>query len=247
MLRVLTAGCVVAILAAFAHAADPTRDDVRLLRAERDPGNWLTYSRDYSNQRFSPLTQINTRTVARLAPRWIYQSGVSSTFQASPIVVDGVMYLSLPFNHVVALDARTGHELWRYQHKRRAEKMCCGPANRGVAVAYGKVYIGTVDARLIALDQKTGKVVWDVALVDDLGKGEGTEQLAADDPLRKQRVSGAIMRMPAVSTVSRFGQRYAIGVIRENGKTLFVSSGIGTSILPLRFGVPPEISLLTLE
>ena len=191
MLRILTAGCVVTILSAAAHAADPTGDDVRLLQADRDPGNWLTYSRDYSNQRFSPLRQINTGTVARLAPRWIYQSGVSSTFQASPIVLDGIMYLSLPFNHVVALDARTGHELWRYQHKRRTEKMCCGPANRGVAVAYGKVYIGTVDARLIALDQKTGKVVWDVALVDDLGKGEATEQLAADDPLRKQRVSGA--------------------------------------------------------
>jgi glucose dehydrogenase len=190
MLRSLVSG-VLLLLSAVASATDAIHDDARLLQADRDVTNWLMYSRDYSNQRFSALAQVNAQTVSRLVPRWIYQSGVASTFQASPIVVDGVMYLSLPFNHVVALDARSGQEIWRYQHKRRTEKMCCGPANRGVAVAYGKVFIGTVDARLIALDQKTGKVVWDTPLVDDLGKGEGTEQLAADDPLRKQRVSGA--------------------------------------------------------
>jgi glucose dehydrogenase len=190
MLRSLVSG-VLLLLSAVASATDAIHDDARLLQADRDVTNWLMYGRDYSNQRFSALAQVNAQTVSRLVPRWIYQSGVASTFQASPIVVDGVMYLSLPFNHVVALDARSGQEIWRYQHKRRTEKMCCGPANRGVAVAYGKVFIGTVDARLIALDQKTGKVVWDTPLVDDLGKGEGTEQLAADDPLRKQRVSGA--------------------------------------------------------
>jgi glucose dehydrogenase len=184
MLRVFGAGCALLMLSCTAQAVDAIHDDARLLQAGRDQSNWLTYSRDYSNQRFSPLTQINAATVSRLAPRWIYQSGIASTFQASPIVVDGVMYVSLPFNHVVAIDARNGRELWRYQHKRRTEKMCCGPANRGVAVAYGKVYIGTVDARLFALDQKTGKIVWDIPLVDDLGKGEGTEQLRADAPLR---------------------------------------------------------------
>jgi len=166
-------------------------DDARLLSAASDRANWLTYGRDYANQRFSVLTQINASSVARLVPRWIYQSGVAATFQATPIVVDGVIYLSLPFNHVVALDARNGRELWRYEHKRRTDKMCCGPANRGVAVAYGKVFVGTVDARLIALDQKTGKPVWDKPLVGELaGKGETSDQFAADDPLRKQRVSG---------------------------------------------------------
>jgi len=190
MLRILT-GCVVLLWCAAAIATDAMHDDARLLQAGRDLSNWLTYSRDYSNQRFSPLTQINAQTVGRLVPRWIYQSGVAATFQASPIVVDGVMYLSLPFNHVVALDARSGREIWRYQHQRRTEKMCCGPANRGVAVAYGKVFMGTIDARLIALDQRTGKVIWDTPLVDDFGKGEAAEQLPADDPLRRQRVSGA--------------------------------------------------------
>jgi alcohol dehydrogenase (cytochrome c) len=166
--------------------------DERLLGASQDSANWLTYSRDYSNQRYSPLTQINADNAKRLVPKWIYQSGVTSTFQASPIVADGVMYVSLPFNHVVALDAKSGKELWRYEHKRRTQKMCCGPANRGVALAYGKVFIGTVDARLLALDAKTGKPVWDVKLVEDLdGETERTEQLGKDDPTRGQRVSGS--------------------------------------------------------
>ena len=156
----LTAWGLLAI-ASVAWGEGGTIDDARLLAAGADRVNWLAYGRDFANQRFSPLTQINTSTVKRLAPNWIYQSGVSSTFQATPIVADGVMYLSLPFNHVVALDARNGRELWRYQHKRRTDKMCCGPANRGVAVAYGKVFMGTVDARLIALDQKSGKLLWD--------------------------------------------------------------------------------------
>lgn len=189
--------CRIAILAMLSVmspagiAGDGEIDDARLLAAASDRTNWLTYGRDYANQRFSVLAQINSSSVARLVPRWIYQSGVAATFQATPIVVDGVIYLSLPFNHVVALDARNGRELWRYEHKRRTDKMCCGPANRGVAVAYGKVFVGTVDARLIALDQKTGKPVWDKPLVRELaGKGETTDEFAADDPLRKQRVSG---------------------------------------------------------
>lgn len=183
-------GIVLLACVGIADAEEVT--DTRLLAAQADRGNWLTYGRDYSNQRFSPLTQINTQTAKRLVPKWIYQSGVSSTFQASPIVADGVMYVSLPFNHVVALDARSGRQLWRYEHKRRTQKMCCGPANRGVAVAYGKVFLGTVDARLIALDAKTGKLLWDAKLVEELdGETERTEQLAKDDPARQQRVTGS--------------------------------------------------------
>jgi glucose dehydrogenase len=191
MIRRLLAA--IALLAPFAtHAQGGVVDDARLLGAASERASWLTYGRDYSNQRFSPLAQIQAGNVERLRPAWIFQGGVSATFQATPIVVDGVMYLSLPFNHVVALDAASGKEVWRYQHKRRTEKMCCGPGSRGVAVAYGKVFLGTVDARLIALDQKTGKPVWDVPLVEDTaGETERTEQLAADDPLRKSRVTGS--------------------------------------------------------
>ncbi|MSQ60490.1 MAG: pyrrolo-quinoline quinone [Betaproteobacteria bacterium] len=175
-----------------AHAQPGVVSDERLLGAAGDAKNWLSHGRDYSNQRFSPLASIRKGNVKKLTPAWTFKSGVTSTFQATPIVVDGVMYLSLPFNHVVALNAKTGQQIWRYQHKRRTDKMCCGPANRGVAVAYGKVFIGTVDARLIALDQKTGAPVWDIPLVLDLdGATEKTEQLGADDPLRKSKVSGS--------------------------------------------------------
>lgn len=188
LVRVLLA---VALLSAGGAAAAGVTDE-RLLSAAADTDNWLSYGRDYSNQRFSPLAQIHGGNVAKLAPIWSYRSGVTSTFQATPIVVDGVMYVSLPFNHVVALDARNGRQLWRYEHQRRTKKMCCGPANRGVAVAYGKVFIGTVDARLVALDAKTGSVAWDRPLVESLGaESETTGQLAPDDPLRAQRVTGA--------------------------------------------------------
>lgn len=154
--------------------------------------DWPYYGRDYSNRRASPLTQINRDTVARLSPAWTYKSGISATFQATPIVVNGVMYLSLPFNHVVALDARTGKLLWRYQHQRRKDSvMCCGPANRGVAVSDGKVFIGTVDARLIALDAKTGKVLWDRDVASEgVGNAEATAALNDADPLKKAIVSG---------------------------------------------------------
>lgn len=167
-------------------------DDARLLLASKDARNWLTFGHDYTNQRYSALTQVNTRTVRSLAPRWIYQTGISATFQATPLVVDGVMYLTTPYNHAVAIDARTGTELWRYTHTLKTRKLCCGPANRGAAVGYGKIYMATVDARLIALDQQTGKVVWDIDIATPIeGQTETPEQLAPGDPLRKAAVTGA--------------------------------------------------------
>lgn len=161
------------------------------LAAPADRTDWPTYGRDYANQRFSPLQQINRDTVQRLVPRWIYQTGTVATLQATPLVVDGVMYLAMPFNHVAAIEAATGRELWRYEHKRQTPRMCCGPANRGVSVAHGKVFMGTVDARLIALDAKSGKIVWDVPLATEDGPSEQSEQLAADDVLRRQAATGA--------------------------------------------------------
>ena len=97
-----------ALCALPAHSQSGVVDDQRLANAQHDTRNWLSYGRDYSNQRFSPLIQINSGNVAQLAPAWSFKTGLPSTFQASPIVVDGVMYVALPFNHVVALDARTG-------------------------------------------------------------------------------------------------------------------------------------------
>jgi glucose dehydrogenase len=123
-------------------------------------GNWITFGRDYSSQRFAPLDKINRSNVARLAPAWVYQLGTVGSTQTHPIVVDGVMYVTMPGNDVAALNAATGQEIWRYTHKPRAA-MPSVPSNRGVAVAYGRVFEATDDARVIALDQSTGKVVWD--------------------------------------------------------------------------------------
>ncbi|MGI9229538.1 MAG: pyrroloquinoline quinone-dependent dehydrogenase [Gammaproteobacteria bacterium] len=135
--------------------------------------DWPLYGRSYDNQRYSELDQINTDNVAGLTPVWRFHTGKIGTFQASPIVKGGVMYITTPFNHVIALDAQTGRVLWRYEHRLSRDDFCCGPANRGAAVAGEYVYTVTIDARLIALNKHTGKVVWDVALTDtDAGKGE---------------------------------------------------------------------------
>lgn len=168
------------------------REDNRLLGAVADTGNWLMYGRSYDNQRFSPLDKITPQTVKRLVPKWIYQTGLAATFQTSPIVSDGVMYLSAPFSHVMAVNAATGKELWRYEHKSKAKKLCCGPANRGVGISQGKVFVATVDARLIALDQMTGKVLWDVTLADDAAGGATEDKsVLAGETLKGQNVTGS--------------------------------------------------------
>lgn len=152
---------------------------------------WPQYGFDEGNHRLAPITKIDAKTVKRLAPKWIWQSGVVGTFQATPIVTDGVMVVSLPFSHVAALDAATGRELWRYEHKKRVEKVCCGPANRGVAVSGGRVFVGTVDARLVALELKTGKLLWDVEVAPQPTQTESIAGLAAGDANAKAKVSGS--------------------------------------------------------
>lgn len=153
--------------------------------------NWTHYGNDYKGQRFSKANQVNTKNVKHLTLAWQHNSGVIGSLQTTPIVQDGMMYLSLPFNHVVALDAKTGKERWRYEHDRRKDwKMCCGPQNRGVAVSEGKVYIGTVDARLIALDASTGHKVWDIDVVEAAISREGQETLNKNDPNKARKVTG---------------------------------------------------------
>lgn len=141
--------------------------------------DWPVYGGDAQHHRHSPAKQINKQNVIKLSTVWQYRSGIDSVFQATPIVQDRVMYVSLPFNHVVALNAETGRELWRYEHNLDASyPICCGPANRGVAVSDGKVFMGTIDARLIALDAKTGQKLWDKSVVgDDSGIQEDASQL----------------------------------------------------------------------
>ncbi|MCK5431207.1 MAG: PQQ-binding-like beta-propeller repeat protein, partial [Gammaproteobacteria bacterium] len=126
--------------------------------------DWPLYGRDYSNQRFSPLKQISTQNITKLKLAWSYKTGKKATFQTNPIVIDEIMYITTPFNDVIALNAETGDEVWRYKHQLTGENFCCGPANRGPAVANGVVYTATIDARLIALDQKSGNVLWDIEI-----------------------------------------------------------------------------------
>ncbi|MFN2400308.1 MAG: pyrroloquinoline quinone-dependent dehydrogenase [Gemmatimonadaceae bacterium] len=130
--------------------------------------NWLHYGGDYTNQRWSPLTQINTANVRNLQVKWIYQTGISrlGSFETTPIVADGIMYVTTPYNVAMAVDARTGKEIWRYEHKLGTQIYCCGPNNRGVAISHNTVYMATLDARLVALDAKTGKVQWDIEIAD---------------------------------------------------------------------------------
>ena len=152
---------------------------------------WVVHGNDLGGQRLSPLAAITPANVARLAPQWTHRSGVTGSFQATPIVVGAVMYLSLPMSSVVALDAKSGRELWRYQHQPRTKKLCCGPANRGVAVAAGKVYVGSVDGRLIALDANSGALLWDVTVAEYAGATEATSQLQTDDPMSKLGATGS--------------------------------------------------------
>jgi alcohol dehydrogenase (cytochrome c) len=142
----------------------------RILNAREEPQNWLTYYGAYNGQRYSPLDQINTENVKRLLPAWVFQAGTTGliagastySFEATPIVVDGVMFLSGWDGWVWALDAKTGVEIWRYKHAVPFDvSLCCGNVNRGVAVAQGKVFFVAANARLLALDATTGKRVWD--------------------------------------------------------------------------------------
>jgi len=139
----------------------------RIRGAEREPGNWLTYSGNYSAHRHSLLAQINAANVAHLKPVWVYQVTTPGRVETTPLVVDGVMYLTEPPSNVTALDTRTGRPLWRFQRPVPGDvHVCCGQVNRGVALLDDLVFVGTVDSHLIALDSKTGQVRWDVTVAD---------------------------------------------------------------------------------
>ena len=145
-----------------------------LNRAGRDGNNFLHTNGDYNQQRYYPNRQINRTNVGRLHPAWIFQTEVKESLETSPIVVNGVMYVTTSFSHVYALDARTGEELWHYKHPLGPiTTYCCGPNNRGVAVYGDNVYLATLDSKLVALDAKTGKPVWQATVADpELGYSE---------------------------------------------------------------------------
>jgi len=131
--------------------------------------DWPTYGGNTWNQRWSSLKQIDTRNVSRLVPRMVFQTGVGrpGSFETTPIVVGDMMYVTTAYNEAtIAYDLNSKKQVWRHEHKLGTTLTCCGPNNRGVAVSDGSVFEGTLDARLIALDSKTGKVKWDVEVAD---------------------------------------------------------------------------------
>ncbi len=135
--------------------------------AARDGTNFLHTNGNYEQTRFYPNAQINRSNVGRLHPAWIFQTEVKESLETSPIVVNGVMYVTTSFSHVYALDAKTGAEIWHFKPKLGpVTTFCCGPNNRGVAVYNDRVYVGTLDAKLVALDAKTGSVVWEQQVGD---------------------------------------------------------------------------------
>jgi PQQ-dependent dehydrogenase (methanol/ethanol family) len=142
-------------------ASAPSVTQSMLDGAANDGKNFLLTNGDYAQKRFYPNGQINTGNVKRLHPAWIFQTEVKESLETSPIVVNGVMYVTTSFSHVYALNAQTGEELWHYKHQLGPiTTYCCGPNNRGVAVSEDKVYLGTLDGKLVALDTKTGNKVW---------------------------------------------------------------------------------------
>jgi PQQ-dependent dehydrogenase (methanol/ethanol family) len=129
--------------------------------------NWLHTNGSYDQQRFYPGTQISNQNVKNLRVAYVFQTEVVESMETAPIVIDGVMFLTTSYNHVYAIDAATGKEFWHYKHKMGpVTTFCCGPNNRGVAISGGKVFMGTLDAKLVALDAKTGKLLWETQIAD---------------------------------------------------------------------------------
>ncbi|MHA1179506.1 MAG: pyrroloquinoline quinone-dependent dehydrogenase [Alphaproteobacteria bacterium] len=152
----------------------PTVTQEMLSGAATDTKNNLHTNLDYDQTRYYKGKQINKSNVGKLRPAWIFQTEVVESLETTPIVVDGVMYVTTSFNHVYAIDAKTGEQFWHYKHKMGpVTTYCCGPNNRGVAIYKDKVYMGTLDAKLVALDSKTGSLVWETQIADpELGYSE---------------------------------------------------------------------------
>ena len=143
----------------------------RLLESAKEPQNWLMYSGDYAGRRYSTLDQINTKSAASLVPRWAYQTMAGGKFETTSLVVDGVLYATGADDRAFALDAHSGRPIWQYQRSLPPDiRPCCGRVNRGLAILGDQVFLGTLDAHLIALDTRTGNVVWDVG-TSDYSKG----------------------------------------------------------------------------
>jgi alcohol dehydrogenase (cytochrome c) len=163
--RVALVISVVLVALGAATRAQVTSD--RLLRAAQEPQNWLTYSGGYASQRHSVLTQITPGNVRNLELKWILPNQVFGAWQSTPLVVDGIMYVTQRPNDVLAVDAKTGRVFWQYRYTVSPDaRVCCGANNRGVAILGDMLYLGTLDAHLVAIDRTSGRSLWDVPVAD---------------------------------------------------------------------------------
>jgi alcohol dehydrogenase (cytochrome c) len=162
-----TAQLIVLAASAAALPAQPITS-ADLLGGLTNPSRWLTYSGDYSGRRHSPLAQVTASNAAGLTEQWTFRTGIEGQkFEATPIVIDGTLYVAGPMNVAWAIDGRTGRQIWRYQRDLPARgelRVCCGNVNRGLAVHGDRLFMATLDAHLVALDRRTGAVIWDVEM-----------------------------------------------------------------------------------
>ena len=178
-----TALCLCACIA-FAQTSSNKRVDDKALRDSTKNGDaWLTYGRDYAETHFSPLKQIDVSNVTRLGLAWSWETESPSggRVEGTPLFSNGVLYGSLAWDVLFAVDARTGKMKWRWDPeiaRQPISGLCCGPVNRGVALYHDKVYAGLLDGRLVALDQETGKLVWQSQVLNDshFGRSRGQGQ-----------------------------------------------------------------------
>ena len=180
MKTILVAGAAAAMFSGCTPEPELTRADViraatatvatdRILAADAEPGNWLAHGRTYDEQRHSPLNAINEENIGSLGLAWYWDTGDARGLEATPIVVDGVLFSTGTWSRVYANDGRTGELIWQYDPevpKEWGKYACCDVVNRGVAVWKGRVFVGTLDGRLVALDAGTGEVVWEVLTID---------------------------------------------------------------------------------
>lgn len=149
-----------------APATEPVSTE-QLLHPERNPGQWLSYSGNYQSHRFSPLAQISAANVSGLQVKWIFQRGVKEKIEATPLVVDNIMYVTIPPNDAYALNAETGDIYWEYKRNLPTKiAPCCGQVNRGFAISGNLLFMTTLDAYIIALDRRTGRLVWETKMAD---------------------------------------------------------------------------------
>jgi PQQ-dependent dehydrogenase (methanol/ethanol family) len=166
--RVVLTAAVSALFVSSVAYADV--DAQRLLNADKEPGNWMSYHGSYKSWHYSGLDQINTRNVGKLHEAWSHvASRANRGLQGIPLAIDGVLYYTSPYNQVYALDGATGQMIWTYKHKLNEDlvaRQTHSPYNRGLAAGYGNLYMGTLDGKLAAIDMKTGKLNWETKLVD---------------------------------------------------------------------------------